>query len=635
MKFALLVLIASTAFAQDPRGRFDRFCSRSDQGRSDRGFLCAGYSYADVEFAPITGKGMTPECACTQPSVVTNSGASLAAVTTTRAEAAYCTKADYSLVLCPPNTARMMTGGGPSLPLGLINEYYSTVNLVIQNSDLSNAAWVKTNVTCVKNAVDPAGVTNGASTCTATAANGTVVQTVATTGQIAVSDYVKRGTGTGGIDVTVDGTNFYDITSKLSTTVAKRVVNAETVGCMFGGCIVVRQMAGNFASSPVIGFRIRTSGDSIIVSKAQVEAYAAGAGGQFSTSPIDTAGTAVARTAELHSATIPATTARSASYYSVITGQTTKYAITGSAQKDVNNEFTTSLDTTYGPLGASAFCFWVNGGNYQELYSTEVSPTMGPTWTSCFNNGTTIGVNVAGVTNTVAATVQPATALTTLWLGARVGGSGGGVTSRYKLSSSATGLEATRNVTANGVVWIGDSIATGSYTPQAMPPAELTQLIGRPVFPKGIPGIDTVACHTQYTDKVAYKGFVSLVYLCGTNNTLSGGAPFGAAAWVQSQATLTAALAEGLKVIVFNVLPYSNGAGFDANKQAAIDAYNAGHAAWCATQSGNPKVYCIDAYAVFGGGGTALLPQYDSGDGRHPNNAGSTLLATLAAAGTP
>ena len=53
----LLALISASALAE---GRFERFCSRGPQGRSERGFGCADVTdpYAFFEFAPTSGAGM-------------------------------------------------------------------------------------------------------------------------------------------------------------------------------------------------------------------------------------------------------------------------------------------------------------------------------------------------------------------------------------------------------------------------------------------------------------------------------------------------------------------------------------------------------------------------------------------------
>lgn len=638
MRFlSLLVLLSLTADAS-PRPRFERFCSRTQQGRTDRGFLDS--SMAELEAFPANGLGVPAECTCTQASVV--AAGVLYATTTSRSTGAYCTKADYSGVLCAANQMRVMTGGGPNLPLGVMSEFTVAQNVALQARDFSNAAHVKTNATCTKTASGWDGVTNSASTCTASAANGTVLQTVAVTGQYAAALRIKRRTGTGTVSVTVDGTNFTDITARLSSSIFKRVANTETTGCMYGGCIVVRAMAANFASSPAIGIKLATSGDAVDLDMEQLET------GYFSTSDWPTTTVADTRAIETHSVTgLPPLTVRSVSYLTVSTGWPTavKYSINGSIQSDANNEFLYAWDTSYGPMAGSPFCAWVNAAAYQDLTSTEIAPTMGPVWTSCYNDGANDGVNVAGVTNTQVATVQPAVNSTIWYLGGRTGGfSRGVVLSRMCSSAAATKCVAQNNTAPSAAVWVADSIGTGSVSSPTMPPAELSALAGKTVYNKGVPGTNAATCAAVVTNKVIGKGYATLLWLCGTNDTLAGSVPAAHTAWTATQTSAEAALASGMKVLVFNILPYKNSASWNTNNQTALAAYNSDFTAWCASVSGNPKVYCIDAYTAFGGGTggvctgsdpACLLNAYDSGDGRHPNALGSVYLATLANAGAP
>lgn len=131
----LLALISASALAE---GRFERFCSRGPQGRSERGFGCADVTdpYAFFEFAPTSGAGMGTACACT---AVT--GAKGEAVTFTRASSAYCTKEGFattgltttSMVQCATNQIRVEADG--SGVLGILVENART------NSTLRSEEW--------------------------------------------------------------------------------------------------------------------------------------------------------------------------------------------------------------------------------------------------------------------------------------------------------------------------------------------------------------------------------------------------------------------------------------------------------------------------------------------------------------
>jgi hypothetical protein len=158
-------------------------------------------------------------------------------------------------------------------PRGLPIEDART-NHVLHSRDLTNVAWTATNITPAKNQTGIDGVANSASLITATAANGTILQTVTTTSTRILSAYVKRVTGTGAIEITRDnGTTWTAVT----VTSAWTRVN----------------IASASVTNPVIGFRIVTSGDAIAVDGVQLE------NGAFITSVIFTTDTALTRSAEV------------------------------------------------------------------------------------------------------------------------------------------------------------------------------------------------------------------------------------------------------------------------------------------------------------------------------------------------
>jgi hypothetical protein len=155
----------------------------------------------------------------------------------------------------------------------------AATNLALHSRDLANAVWVKTNVTAAKNALGADAVASGATTLTATAASGTVLQTVtAASGERTFSAYVRRVTGTGTVQMTMDnGTTWTAIT--LTTSYA--AIRIPTVT----------------NTNPVIGFRILTSGDAIAVDFTQLEA------GAVNTSVIPTTTAAATRNADVISKT--------------------------------------------------------------------------------------------------------------------------------------------------------------------------------------------------------------------------------------------------------------------------------------------------------------------------------------------
>lgn len=126
-------------------------------------------------------------------------------------------------------------------------------NEVLYSNDLTNAAWVKTNVTAAMDETGPDGLANSASKLTATAANGTALQTITlASSSRKQSAWVKRITGSGTINMTTDGGTTWGVISP-TTSWSRLDIAAQTV------------------TNPEVGFRIVTSGDEIAVAFVQNE----------------------------------------------------------------------------------------------------------------------------------------------------------------------------------------------------------------------------------------------------------------------------------------------------------------------------------------------------------------------------
>lgn len=135
--------------------------------------------------------------------------------------------------------------------------------------DMSDASWAKVTITAAKTSTGIDGAGSSCSRVTATAGNGTILQTlVAAASNRTYSCFIKRITGTGEIDISEDGTTWTDITSQINSATFTRV------------SITVSQLNAAF------GLRIVTNGDAIDVDFNQFEA------GAFATSPMATAGAA-------------------------------------------------------------------------------------------------------------------------------------------------------------------------------------------------------------------------------------------------------------------------------------------------------------------------------------------------------
>lgn len=126
----------------------------------------------------------------------------------------------------------------------------STTNNLLYCRDLTNAAWVKTNVTAALNQTGIDGQANASSLLTATAADATALQSITAASAAGCSGYfVRRAAGTGGIYFTRDGgTNWTDITS---------LINSSTPTLV--------KIENTSVTNPQVGFKIATSGDQIHV----------------------------------------------------------------------------------------------------------------------------------------------------------------------------------------------------------------------------------------------------------------------------------------------------------------------------------------------------------------------------------
>jgi len=146
-------------------------------------------------------------------------------------------------------------------------------NNLLYCRDLTNAAWTKANVTVALTQTGLDGQSNACSLLTATATDGTVLQTITAAAAAACSGfYVKRSAGTGSIYFTRDGgSNWTDITSSINSSTFT-LVKIENTSVL----------------NPQVGFKIVTSGDAIIV-----DAGINHLGTQISETPVITTSAAV------------------------------------------------------------------------------------------------------------------------------------------------------------------------------------------------------------------------------------------------------------------------------------------------------------------------------------------------------
>jgi hypothetical protein len=168
---------------------------------------------------------------------------------------------------------------------GLLIEEART-NRLLWCRDATQTEWVKTDITAAKDQTGIDGEANAASSLTATADGGTCIQTITlASGARTGSVYLKRLTGTGIVQVSLDGTTWS--TADLSTDEWRRIVLSGTV------------------TNPVVGIRLATSGDAVAMDFGQVEDEG------FATSPVLTEGATATRAVD----DVPMTTALVPGWY--------------------------------------------------------------------------------------------------------------------------------------------------------------------------------------------------------------------------------------------------------------------------------------------------------------------------------
>ncbi|RWP06708.1 hypothetical protein [Mesorhizobium sp.] len=183
-------------------------------------------------------------------------------------------------------------------PLGILVED-QRVNIALWASDLTNAVWVKTNITAAKTATGITGVVNSATTITATGANGTALQTITSASAARITYcWIKRRTGTGVVEMTQDnGSTWAAVTvtadwtrvAIASATLANPIVGLRLVTS--GDAVDVdffQHVAASIVSSPIRTFAITATrtGDniSLLATAFPTSATAMTMGGQFETS---------------------------------------------------------------------------------------------------------------------------------------------------------------------------------------------------------------------------------------------------------------------------------------------------------------------------------------------------------------
>jgi hypothetical protein len=161
-------------------------------------------------------------------------------------------------------TAATFTGSN-----GLIQTTPQSVNLLTFTQEFDNAGWVKTNATIAANSIAAPDATNTADTITAGAANATVLQSFSASAvPYTFSVWLRRLTGTGNVEITVDGTTY-------------ALVAVTTTWTRFETTLTP------VAGTRTAGIRVVTSGDAVYAWGAQLQTgspattYTRNFGGRF------------------------------------------------------------------------------------------------------------------------------------------------------------------------------------------------------------------------------------------------------------------------------------------------------------------------------------------------------------------
>lgn len=316
----------------------------------------------------------------------------------------------------------------PAAPRGLLLEETRTNFLTYTQTFATD--WADTNITRVSAVAAAPDGTNTALEISASAGNGTVIRTsaIGTSAARVLSVWLKRVTGTGNIDYTLDNGSTW-VTQAITTTWTRYSFAATT-------------------ATQQVGFRIVTSGDAIQIWGAQLEA------GSFVTSYMPSlAGTTTARATDLVNFINPALAILQSANFSVLAEFTVVNAAAQSGTRIVG--MTTLASTFEMPLAIN---------NATSMISNAVTPVAG------------VSNIVAGVPLTVKARLAYAQSLT----GRSIVGSNGAIVGNGNYLANVTAAFLGSRVSAL-------SFATGWYTSLALYTQRLPNTVLKQKSAVGVP----------------------------------------------------------------------------------------------------------------------------------------------------
>jgi hypothetical protein len=550
-----------------------------------------------------------------------------------RADAAYCPKSDGTVTLVQANKPRVGR-------FGLLAEPART-QLLTNVRDWSHADWVKSNMTCTKTATGADGVANAASTCTASANNGTAKQAFSGASVVRAGSFsVRRRTGSGTVSATIDdGTTWCDVTTALFIAMANgcqwlRLQTygddaRDTAGVCYTGCGAFSAALTSYG----IGLRLGTSGDAVDVDFAQLEP------GLWQTSPIAGASRSQDLVA-MATGTWPTTSGffetvftpqfgaegSDLNYY-VLVDSTPASGVRAYWRQNAATVFIRDAVTGDNDLVSSGFT-----GGYYLTHPPPPFPMMRPrlwrfSWSLAADS-----LQLQGRVMDTGSSANPPTTHGTAHIGALYDNSlpAQGWFSRFRVGTSLVDDRVK-------VATIGDSILDGANAVRLGEALQTTLGWGRYVVnPLAVSGTRIATGADNCTERYALASSANvIVYNCGINDLLAGTS--GADTWTASQTLLNAMRADGKKIVLQGITPCG---GYGPCNTAGNVTYNASAAAWC-TSEGAANCYFIDSGLIVGQspGYTAFRAACDlnyfgsPSDKLHPGDACSLELVAAEAAG--
>lgn len=554
-------------------------------------------------------------------------------ITYTRSGADWCEKSDGTVVA--------LTANQP--PVGRMGLWWAPARTQEATNvrDFSNAAWVKSNMTCTQTATGADGVASAASTCTSSATDGTAIQSQTLGSAVRTASVkIRRRTGTGSVYWKSATTLWCDVTSALYVAMNNGCtwlnvrstsddIRDTAMACTFG--------CSNLTTSGTAwtpGLRLGTNGDAVDVDFAQLET------GYYASSPINGASRSApvvtqpgagypTSTGYWEALVTPAWTSDNSDpdYYGFFDSTPSSgvrfYRRSGTAQTAAFIR-----DTVTGNFDINNTS--ITGGGY-NAYPTPQAPIMRPRMWHIGWSVASTKLILQGNTIASSTSANPPTTHGTVHLG-----------SLYDDTLTQMGWMSYFRVAASvddshtKVATIGDSILDGANTVKV---GEAIQFnLGWSSYlvqPLALSGTKINTAANDCTTRFGLAGTVNVVvYNCGINDILQGAD--GPTTWGLANTLLTTIRGTGAKVVVATIGPCG---GYATCNNTANDSYNASLTAWCAGQGTNCVL--VDANALFRDPNNASVLRSACdvnylggiGDHLHPSNSCSVEYAAALAAG--